>query len=165
MHTCFYLICPTDCLEYTINKTFKCQNYFYTSLGNSFNHDSKTLKSISTIIQKHHIKEICFVLSIDNKIILDALGNKEFSDIKALHNFYHEITIQKGHSKISFQKRNPRFVILSYYLNKKIKDLKLQLNSLSNENIKISGKIYNKNNGVFTNIYSDLVCLKKHQLN
>ena len=123
MRKCFYLICPTDFLEYAINKTFKNVNYFYASLGNSFNQDSKTLESISSIIKKHTIKEIYFVLSIDNKIVLDALGEKEFLKIRRLRSFYNEITIQKEHSKISFQKDNCQFAVLSYYLNKKIKEL------------------------------------------
>lgn len=105
MHKCIYLICPPDCLEYTITKTFKCQNYFYTSLGNSFNQSSRTLESISSIIKKQNIKEICFVLSMDNKIVEYALGNKEYSNIGTLRNFYNEITIQKKHSKIFLQGR------------------------------------------------------------
>ncbi len=41
----FFFICPTDCLEHTINTTFKYENYFYTSLGNSFNYNRKTIVS------------------------------------------------------------------------------------------------------------------------
>ena len=165
MHKCFYLICPTDCLEYTINKTFKYENYFYTSLGNSFNQDIKTLESISRIIKKHNIREICFVLSMDNKIVVDALGNKEFSNIETLRNFYNEITIQKEHSKISFISYNRQFAVISFYLNKKIKELELQITNLLNQPIKIVGKIYSKDKNTFTNIYSDLICLEKYNLN
>jgi len=165
MRKCFYLICPTDCLENTINKTFNYVNYFYMSLGNSFNYDSKTLESINTIIKKNDIKEIYFVLSIDNKLVLDALGKKEFLKIGTLRNFYNEITIQKEHSKISFQKDNCQFAVLSYYLNKKIKELELQLTNLSNESIQIGGKIYSRDHDAFTNVYSDLICLKKYNLN
>ena len=165
MHKCIYLICPTDCLEYTITKTFKYQNYFYTSLGNSFNYSIRTLESISSIIKKHNIKEICFVLSTDNKIVEDALGNKEYSNIGTLRNFYNEITIQKKHSKIFLQGDNHQFAVLSFYLNKKIKELELQITNLLNESIKIRGKVYNRDKNKFTNIYSDLVCLEKHHLN
>ncbi|PKV51375.1 hypothetical protein ATE84_3460 [Aquimarina sp. MAR_2010_214] len=165
MQKCFFLICPTDCLEHTINKTFKYENYFYTSLGNSFIYDSKTIAYIKQIIKKHNIKEIYFVLSMDNKIVLDALGNDEFSNIGALHNFYNEIRIQKERSKISFQRGNRQFRVFSYYLNEKIKELELQLANLSNQPIKIGGKIYNRDQGVFTTIYSDLVCLDKYHLN
>ncbi|WP_298879832.1 hypothetical protein [uncultured Polaribacter sp.] len=165
MQKCFYLICPTDFLENTINKKFNFENYFYSSLGNSFNYDCKTITYIKNLIEKHNIKEIYFVLSLDNKIILDAIGKQRFSNIKVLGNFYNEIIKEEGQSKKLFQERNSQFSILSYYLNKKIKELKTQLVNTSNLSIKIGGKIYNKDKNTFTNIYSDLVCLKKHQLN
>ena len=166
MHKCFYLICPTDCLEHAINNTFKYQNYFYSSLGNPFNYDSKALESISTILKKYHIEEICFVLSMDNRIVLDALGNKEFSNIGTLHNFYNEIAIQKERSKISFRRNNNRqFAVLSFYLNKKIKELELHITNVLNRSIKIGGKIYNKDKNTFTNIYSDLLLIEKYDLN
>jgi len=165
MDTCFYLICPTDCLEYTINKTFKSGNYFYTSLANSFNYDRKTLEYIRTMIKKHTIKEIYFVLSIDNKIVLDAIRTKEFSNIKALHNFYNDIRKVKNRTKISFKKGDNQFTILSFYLNKKIKELELELTNLMKQPIKIRGKIYDRNQDVFMNILPDLVCLEKYHLN
>ena len=102
---------------------------------------------------------------MDNKIVEDALGNKEYSNIGTLRNFYNEITIQKKHSKIFLQGDNHQFAVLSFYLNKKIKELELQITNLSNESIKIGGKIYNRDKNKFTNIYSDLVCLEKHHLN
>lgn len=165
MDTCFYLICPTDCLEYTINKRFKYENYFYTSLGNSFNYNDSTLEHIKTMLRKYTIKEIYFVLSIDNKIVLDALGTKEFSNIGALHNFYNDIRIVKKRPKISLKKGDDLFTILSFYLNKKIKELELELTNLFKQPIKIRGKIYDRNQDVFMNIYPDLVCLEKYHLN
>lgn len=165
MHTSFYLICPTDCLESIINKTFKSENYFYTSLGNSFNYNIKTLDVISMMIEKYQIKEICFVLSIDNTIVLDALGNKEFSSIPTLHNFYNEISVQKGLVRTFIDTDNRQFAVLSFYLNKKIKELESQINNLLEVPIKIRGKIYNKDNNTFTNIYSHLLCIKKYHLN
>ena len=102
---------------------------------------------------------------MDNKIVLDALGDKKFSNIDTLHNFYNEITIQKEISKISFQRDNHQFAVLSFYLNKKIKELELQITNLLNQPIKIGGKIYDRNLDTFTTIYSDLVCLEKYQLN
>ncbi len=121
MQKCFFLICPTDCLESTINKIFKYENYFYTSLGNSFNYENKTLESIKKIIRKHKIKEIYFVISIDNKIILDAFGYQFFSEIRGLKKLYNEIISQKEESKISLQRGNDKFLVLSYYLNKRIR--------------------------------------------
>jgi len=147
-----YLICPTDCLESTINQTFKDKNYFYTSLVNSFNYDDRTLEYISSTIIKHNIKEICFVLSIDNNIVIDALERNYFLNIEVLRDFYNEITIQKEHSKTIFKKSNLQFAILSYYLNKKIKELKLPITSLLNHPIKIVGKIYSKDKNIKSRI-------------
>ena len=165
MHKCFYIICPTDYLEYKINKKFKYQNYFYTSLGNSFINDNRKMNELKDFIKKHNIKAIYFVISMDNKIVLDALGSNEFSNISGLNNFYKEIRRQKKRSKISFKEDDFQFAMLSYYLNKKIKELELELSSLSDFSIKIGAKIYNKNLDVFTSIYSDLVCLEEYHLN
>ena len=78
MHKRFYFICPADCLEYRINKQFKYENYFYSSLGNSFVFDSKNIDNIKEMIIKHNIKEISFVLSSNNTIIENALGPQNF---------------------------------------------------------------------------------------
>ena len=116
----FYLICPMDFIEHNINKTFRYENYFYTSLGNSFNHYSKTIEYIRGIIKKHKIKEIYFVLSTDNMIVLDALGSQKTSKIRKLHNFYNDIKSQKQLSNLLFKENDNQFTILSFYLNKKI---------------------------------------------
>lgn len=131
MQKCFFLICPTDYLENAINKTFRSQNYFYTSLGNSFIYDDKTMKYIKQIVKKHNIQKFCFVLSIDNKIVLDALWKGNFSKIGALSSFQNEIRKEKELSKKIFKSSNSQFAILSYFLNKKIKDFKLHLNTIA----------------------------------
>lgn len=165
MHKRLYLLCPTDCLESIISNTFKYENYFYTSLGNSFAPDTETLKSIKQLIEKHHIKEIYFILSMDNQIVLDAFGDQNFSKIAGLSNFFIEIEKQNRRSEIVAQSWNRQFSIISYYLNKKIKMLQLELNNLSNGPIKIGGKMYNKYQDAFADIFSDLVCLEKYHLN
>lgn len=165
MQKCFFLICPTDCIEPAINKAFKYENYFYTSLGNSFVYDHKTTEYIRQLIKKHSIRKIYFVLSIDNKIILDALYKHQFLTNGRLNHFYKEISKQKENSKRLSYRSNYQFTVFSYYLNKKIKELELQLTHLSNNPIKIGAKIYNRDNDAFTNIYSNLICLEKHHLN
>jgi len=87
MQKCFYFICPTDCLEYTINKRFKKENYFYTSLDNSFVYDAS---------KKHSIREIFFVLSLDNKIVAEAFNDNDFFYFGILNNFSKEIRKQKN---------------------------------------------------------------------
>ncbi|MFD2568129.1 hypothetical protein [Pseudotenacibaculum haliotis] len=161
MSNSLFLLCPTDCLESNINRTFNHQNYFCTSLGNSFAFETEIIGHIRGLVKKHHIREIYFVLSEDNPIFLDALGGQFFSDIRGLEEFYGEIMRQKEHSEIVWQKGFHQFSVLSYYLNKKIKEL----DSLLNNTVNIHGKIYNKYQDTFYDIYSDLICIEKHCLN
>lgn len=160
-----YLICPTDYLEPIINRTYRSANYFYSSLGNSFVYDTKTIEYLKHMIKKQNIREICFVLSMDNQFIVDALDNQDFSDIGRLHHFYDEIRKQKKHSEVLWQSNNHQFSIVSYYLNKKIKDFQHELDGMCTDRIKISGKIYNKQAHVFDTIYSHLICLEHFRLN
>ncbi|WP_298426267.1 hypothetical protein [uncultured Kordia sp.] len=165
MNKTLFLLCPTDCLETAVNDAYENENYFYTSLGNSFAADNSTLKSIKELILKHDIKNIYFVLSNDNKIILDALERQSFSEIIGLENFYSEIIKQKEDSEIMWLTTNNKDLIISYFLNHKIKELQLELGNLSLNSIKVRGKIYDINNTYFKNIYSSLICLKSHCLN
>lgn len=167
MQKCLYLLCPSDCLETIINDTFQEENYFYTSLGNSFISNSEAIQDIQFVVQKYNIQKICFVLASDNKIVNDALGRQQFSDIKELSSFYSEIIKYKEQSKIVWQKDkdNLKFSVISYYLNKKIKILKTGFNNFHKYPVTISGKIYFRRNSMFTPIYSDWICLEKHLLN
>lgn len=163
MQKSLYFICPTDCLETVINHRFKQKNYFYTSLGNSFNADNKTVERIQCVVQKHRIRKICFVLSNDNKIIEDALHHQDFSDMNGLRNFYAEISKQR--KKTAIISKNKQFTMLSYFLNKKIQELEINLASILNFPIEIFAKVYDRDCDTFTPVYSNLVCLEKHQLN
>lgn len=160
-----YFLCPTDCLECTINKQFKFENYFYSSLGNSFIFDSKTIGNIKEMILKQNIKEISFVLSSNNTIIEDALGSQSFLKTRGLKSLYGQIIKQKKCSEILYQSNFNSFLILSYYLNAKIKELKFELEKHIKYPLKINGKIYNRFENVFKDIYADLICIEKHSLN
>lgn len=76
-----------------------------------------------------------------------------------------KLQYKRSIQKYSYKVDNHQFAVLSFYLNKKIKELELQITNLSNESIKIRGKIYNRDKNKFTNIYFDLGCLEKHHLN
>ncbi|NJX16438.1 hypothetical protein ABI125_13430 [Tamlana crocina] len=160
-----FLLCPTDCLEPIINSRFHKENYFYTSLGNSFIYNRKTIKHIHKLIKKHQIEEIYFVLSSDNQIILDALGNQDFSNFKALNRFYNDINKHTAHLDTIWHSSSLKFSIISYYLNRKIKLLQSEIDKNFDYQIKIRGKIYDKQDHVFTAIYSDLISIEKHHLN
>lgn len=165
MHRSLFLLCPTDCLESVINTTYRHQNYFYTSLGNSFSPSIDTLTHIKKLIKQHDIRRIYFVLSKDNSIILDALGHQLFSDVKGLEPFYNNIIKQKKHSEVLWQKEHWQFSILSHYLNEKIKELRVTFQTLLHHPIYIRGKIYDRDKATFEDIHSELFCVKKHLLN
>lgn len=165
MYSVLYLLCPTDCLETRVNDAFKHQNYFYTSLGNSLSLDDKTVESLKALMLEHSIREISVVLSNDNPIFLDALEGQFFYKISGLDRFYKKIGRQRRHSELIWNADNRRDAILSYFLNNIIKELQLRLANFPFHSVKISGKIYDRFENSFKNVYSNLTCLEKHSLN
>lgn len=165
MQAHLYFICPTDRLETVIDNLYKHKNYYYTSLGNSLTSDYTTLNYLRDLILKYSIEEISLVLSENNLIIRDALTNRKFSQIRGLGDLYMEIMKQKQYSDIVWKKNNCHFTFLSHYLNKKIQDLRMQLDVLNLDQIKIRGKIYDQKKKVFNDIYSDLICRDYFSLN
>lgn len=127
--------------------------------------DAIMLGKIKELILTNNIREISFILANDNRIVLDALGNQNFSDISGLNNFYNHIIRKKEHSEVSWKTLDHQFLILSYHLNGKIKELKLGLNDSSFDQLKITGKIYNRQENHFNDIYPDLICLECFHLN
>lgn len=95
MQNNLFIICPTDHLEPVINSLYGCENYFYTSLGNSFTKDVKTMESLKKLIRRKNIGNIFFILSSDNKIVWDALESQYFRDIRGLNELYAQIEAQK----------------------------------------------------------------------
>jgi len=157
MKKCLYFICPTDGLETIIESSFNQENYFYSSLGNSIIFNENALRHTKSLICSIGIKEICFVLSDDNRIVLDALGNQDFSDVAGLKRLYNQVLIQKEHLETLWQIQDPQFLILSSFLNKKIEKLKDGLSDLMIGEITISGKIYSKEEHMFKDTYADLI--------
>ena len=115
-------ICPTDCLEPIINDAFSQENYYYSSLGNSITFDRKIVHQLEKLIKKREIKEISFVLSNDNRIVLDALGNQDFSEIRSLGDFYKKVTLQRDQIGLTWKIWDRQSLLLSYHLNKKIRE-------------------------------------------
>jgi len=127
--------------------------------------DANTICKIKKVIRKHDIREITFVLSNNNSILFDSLENQNFSNIRGLKKFYKAISKQKTYLAILQDIDKKQFMLLSYYLNKKVNALKLGLKDSFIKPIKVIGKIYNKQDNSFNHIYSDLICIKKHNLN
>ncbi|TCI94772.1 hypothetical protein [Tenacibaculum sp. M341] len=160
-----YFICPTDCLETVIDSTFKNENYFYTSLGNSVVFNSQTLLQLKQIVRKHLITKVIFVLSDENYIILDALENQKYEYITGLRDFYQEMSTHKKYATVTSSTTNRAFYILSHYLNIKIKELQFEFHQSFLDSVQISAKIYNKQGDTFSDIYPSLVCIDKYCLN
>ncbi len=165
MQKLLYFICPTDCLESIINHTFRHENYYYSSLGNSVEFDNEVVGQIKELILIKNIREISFVLSSDNRIVLDALSNQDFSDITGLNNYHNHIIKEKERSEVFWKTLNHQRLILSYHLNGKMKELKLRLNDSFFDQLKISGQIYNKQENTFHAIYPELICVEYLNLN
>ena len=160
-----YFICPTDCLEPIINKAFKQENYYFSSLGNSIEFENKIVNALRKLIKTKSIEEISFVLSSDNDIISDALGRQYFSAFAGLNTVYKQLRSKKEYLDFSWQTRNPQHLILSYYLNEKINKLRFELEGLFCCPLRISGKIYNRKENVFEEIYPGLICNDYFNLN
>ena len=165
MTNCLYLVCPTDFLETTINKRFKGNNFFYSSLGNAVEFNESLIYELKSLIQKHHITSVRFVLSYNNKMVLDALNKQAYSDIAGMNSFYTELNKCKQRSKVSWNINNKQFCVLSYYLNAKVKQLQFKLANSVSQKLSIKAKVYNHKYKRFTKAYSNLICLEKHQLN
>ncbi|MEO1257238.1 MAG: hypothetical protein AAFZ15_00515 [Bacteroidota bacterium] len=160
-----YFVCPSDYLETVIDKTFRQENYYCTSLGNSMVFDLDTVEEIIKLLKSKNINEVSFVLSDDNSIVQDALEKQDFSGITVLNDFYDKIIAHQEHSEVSWQICNRKFLILSYHLNNKIKELKLGLKTIYFNGLKINGLIYKRQENIFQDIYSDLICREFFYLN
>lgn len=165
MYNHLYFICPTDHLEPVINNSFKQENYYITSPCNSIEFDTKMISKVSDLLQNEKIRDISFILSDDNRFISDGLDKMAFSKIQDFQSFYKRITHQKEYCDKFWQTSNYRFLILSYYINSKIIELKLGLNQLSHSHVSINGLVYKRQEELFCKIYSDLICKKCFSLN
>lgn len=165
MNASLFFLCPTDCLESIINKNYKGKNYFHTSLGNNSSFDLISLDSIKALICRHDIRNIYFVLSEQNKIVVEAMGGQTFPQIRGLQNFNNSINLSKKQSELFWKTSDPVISTLSYYLNQKIIQLQLNLSCLLTQPLTLKGKIYIKSQNKFIDTYPDLVCLREYNLN
>ena len=90
-----YFICPTDNIESIINSKLNDNNFYITSLANSITFNYDFIKELLSIIESKKISEITFVLSDDNKLINDALENKQFKNIRSLNHLNLKFRLRK----------------------------------------------------------------------
>lgn len=153
-----YFVCPTDHLESVINRTFKQENYFCTSLGNSVVFDLNRTEEIKSFIEAKEIEKITFILSDTNQLVLDALRNQDFKAIGGLRNFYSEITRQKKRTEAMWSIDDLRIPILSYYLRMKVRELRPTLNSALSGQMLVDAKIFKRQGSSFSDVRSNLFC-------
>lgn len=160
-----YFICPTDHLEPVINNTYRQENYYLTSLGNSMPFNIERVLQLGDFLRKKGINKITFVLSDENHIVRDILENKDFSGISGLGDFHDQMAGQKKLIEQVWHSNHGQFMNLFYHLNNKINQLRQGLTFLSIEPPDIHGKIYNRNKGVFRDIYADFTYPDKIRVN
>lgn len=165
MNASLFFLCPTDCLESIVNKNYSGKNYFYTSLGNNSSFDSILLESIRALICRHNIRNIYFVLSEKNKIVVDAMEGQTFPQIRGFKNLINTIILNKRQSELFWKTSDSVHLTLSYYLNQKIIQLQANLSCALTQRFTLKGKIYIKSQNKFIDTYPDLVCLRKYSLN
>jgi len=152
MHRHLYFICPSDHIESLINQTFRHDNYFLSSLGNSMVIDANLVEEIMAWMDIKSIREITFVLSSDNQIIHDAIKQYDFCNVKRLHNYYNEIFQVKMRLKGLWHMDKEEMPVLSYFLKTKVHALQTILSGLNQ--IDINGKIYCSSTGTFNELDS-----------
>lgn len=165
MHRCLYMICPTDHLESVINNRFAGSCYFYTSLGNMASLNERTLGQIVELIEKNNIKEITFVLSEDNNILLDALNKQCFIETRGLKRAYSDFLGYKIQIAKIWQTHRQEDLIISYHLHQKINLLRTGLSEFLLNIPDINGQVYSTSNDSFKPIHTPAVLLNSCQLN
>ncbi len=151
-----YFICPTDNLESVINKAFRQENYYITSLGNSILFDDKTVAEINKLLDSKDIKRVSFVLSQNNRVVLEAMEMKS-AESNGLNDFQNKIKRQKNYAHGIWNGNDHQFLTLSYHLNDKIKELRSALSCLRIDPPNINAIIYDRSGDTFKSIYSDLI--------
>ena len=160
-----YFICPTDSLESLINHSFDQENYFLTSLGNSMAFDPEKVDQLVELLTTEGIKDITFILSDNNEIVLDALGPKNFSGFGGLKALYNSIATEKRVCEEVWQNGDRHFLILSYYLNGKVNDLRMELDENALDPIHINAKIFKREYETFVDTYPQVVLKDSFALN
>ena len=158
MQNRLFFLCPSDHLEPVIDRVYGDKKYYLTSLGNSIEFTKKMISEVEDLLQSSQVNHITFVLSKTNTIAADALAQKEFSEECGLMCFQEKICRCERTAKRLWQKDDYHFLILSYYLNAKIRELKFGLKHWYNHQPKVNGKIYYKEDGAFYDIHHDLTC-------
>ena len=160
-----FMICPTDYIESIIRGKFDGQKYFYSSLGNSFTVDGSCAGELIKVIESRQIQEITFVLSENNKIILDATQRQRYIDITGLRTNYRRIISQRKLPDQMWASQNGHVLFLSYYLKDQINKFRATLQDHSLHGVTINAMIYSKEDDCLRHIYPELALSDPDRVN
>lgn len=155
-----FFICPTDFLETIINDTFKGENYFVTSLGNSISFEAGQAEEINVLIDSKGIQEIIFVLSEDNRIHQNAQELQGASNINGLYSFCSQIEAEKVRSALRWKSDGRSKAVLYKHLKKKVQDLKSTLHRRQLNEVKLKTLVYSKRKEAYSELQHDLLDFK-----
>lgn len=152
-----YFLCPSENLEAVIEKSFPQENYFLSSLGNSISFSDDFILDINSLIESKGIGKIIFILSNNNRFILDAMKNQEFKYIKELKEYYKTIEKRKVLTIKSYKNENITSLITSHILKTKINELNSNLFDWIRNKISIEGKIYDPTKNMFFDVRINII--------
>ena len=157
MYKHLYFVCPSDHLEALIEKEFPHENYFMSSLGNSISFSKDITEEVNALIESKGIEKISFILSEDNKLILDGIKSQNFDNIKDLRRLYKNISDHKWETSKVFREKNIQKLIIAKLLNQKIKEMNMNLYDWLSSKICIDAMIYCRNSKEFKEIPKRLI--------
>tara|TARA_X000000950_G_C13497503_1_gene490359 strand:+ start:117 stop:614 length:498 start_codon:yes stop_codon:yes gene_type:complete len=152
-----YFLCPSENLEAVIEKSYPQENYFLSSLGNSISFSDDFILDINSLIESKGIGKIIFILSNNNRFILDAMKNQEFKYIKELKEYYKTIEKRKVLTIKSYKNKNFTSLITSHILKTKINELNSNLFDWIRNKISIEGKIYDPTKNMFFDVRINII--------
>ena len=152
-----YFLCPSENLEAVIEKRYPQENYFLSSLGNSISFSDDLILDINSTIESKGIGKIIFILSNNNRFILDAMKNQEFKYIKELKEYYKTIEERKVLTIKSYKNENITSLITSHILKTKINELNSNLFDWIRNKISIEGKIYDPTKNMFFDVRINII--------
>ena len=152
-----YFLCPSENLEAVIEKRYPQENYFLSSLGNSISFSDDFILDINSLLESKGIGKITFILSNNNRFILDAMKNQEFKYIKELKEYYKTIEKRKVLTIKSYKNKNFTSLITSHILKTKINELNSNLFDWIRNKISIEGKIYDPTKNIFFDVRINII--------
>lgn len=160
-----YFVCPTDHLVTVINDEYEQENYFLTSLGNSILLSPEIVEEVNGLVEAKKIREITFVLSDRNRMILDALEHQVYTEIQGLKDFYSAIDQQKVLTDRIWQINDRHIPVVSCYLAAKIRELQQKLRGVVVAPVTVNARIYKRDEQLFSDVLSEVYQMGSFNLN